>query len=201
MRRAKSKSLQERVTSLDIIDRLRRWGTLILRELDLLPSPGGPVFSPRMAQLYLAASPRLYFKTIEYLVMFISFYMSLWMCNFLHAADIFPYPDNITWKIYSLLPGIASLAMYAYVIRAASFLLATTLKDVDAIDEVEEHVRDVRLLREDLRETILHNLFLEREEYAGDVKEYLKRLEMAEARGIVEGMFREINPDKCARLR
>jgi hypothetical protein len=94
-----------------------------LRELDVLEEENAPVFSPKMKSVYLFSSPSTYFKTIDYMIMLISFYLSLWICNFLPSSDIFEAPDRDVWKVYSLLPGLASLVTYAYIIRASSFLL------------------------------------------------------------------------------
>ena len=93
-----------------------------LIELDILRDPNAPVFSQKMASVYLFGRPDIYFKTIDYLIMLISFYMALWVCNFVVSTNVFPPIEKEAWKVYSLLPGLISFSMYSYVIRASAFL-------------------------------------------------------------------------------
>lgn len=105
-----------------LLHNMVRLGKAALVELDLLRDPHAPVFSQKMAKVYLFGRPELYFKIIDYLIMLISFYMALWLCNFAVSTDAFPPNIRETWKVYSLLPGLISFSMYSYVIRASAFL-------------------------------------------------------------------------------
>ena len=105
-----------------MISSMIRLGRAALVELDLLRDPEAPSFSKKMASVYLFGRPDLYFKTIDYLIMLISFYMALWMCNFVVSTNVFPPIAKEAWKVYSLLPGLISFSMYSYVIRASAFL-------------------------------------------------------------------------------
>ena len=99
-----------------------RLGRAALVELDILRDPNAPTFSQKMASVYLFGRPDVYFKTIDYLIMLISFYMALWLCNFVVSTNVFPPVTKEVWKVYSLLPGLISFSMYSYVIRASAFL-------------------------------------------------------------------------------
>lgn len=169
-----------------------RWKQLY----DVLSREDGLVYTPRMKSIFLFNSPALYFRTIESMVMVISFYLSLWICNFVQTND---FSDRDDWKFYSLLPALASIGLFVYIIRASAFTMAVTLKDSHIIDEVLEQKREVRQRAGYIRETILSNI-LEREEFKGNVEEYVQSISAVEARLIVLDMFNSIDPDRSSVL-
>lgn len=103
---------QKKIVPTGLVDRVKKFFLSGLRELDLITEENEPEFSSKMASVYLFGSPRLYFKTIDYLIMFISFYMSLWLCNFLYSTDEFRSPDRELWKVLRL--SIHSIVVHAF---------------------------------------------------------------------------------------
>jgi hypothetical protein len=174
-----------------------------LVDLDLVKDPHAPQYSSKMSSIFALRSPTAYFKTIDYLIMYISFYVALWLCNFMYSTDEFPSPERQAWKVISILPGIASMSMYSYVMRASSFLKAVTLLDKDVVEETLEEIKEIKVIAKFLREKIIVSV-LEHDEqwqsFEGSIEDYMASLSEDDIHARITSLFSEIDPNKSATL-
>ena len=74
-------------------------------------------------------------------MMVISFYLALWLTNFLYASLY--YLHSPVWCILSLLPGLLSFAVYIYIVKSATLLRAIIFVDHDLMEETMEQVSNI----------------------------------------------------------
>lgn len=104
--------------------------------------------------VFLFSSPTLYFHCIQFLIMLISMYLSLWIVNY-------SFTGKGAWqKIYSLLPGLASAIVYIYIVKTSALLKAVYELDKDALLEVMEQTEGSRALGLELRRKLDERLKL-----------------------------------------
>lgn len=122
-----------------------------------------------MTKIFFLGRSYLYFDTVCLSIMPISFYLALWITNFVSLAS--EIDNTLMWQFLSLLPGILSMIFYMYTTRVASLLLAMTELDNDAVEEILEQTEGARQLQAEMREKILSKL-----EEIGNPREELKNL-------------------------
>jgi hypothetical protein len=83
-------------------------------------------YSSKAYQVFAFSKPYFYFRTVDHLLIIISFYMALWVVNFTYAAVVLQEPWSSNWRFFSILPGIASMALYPFVVRSAFYLRVRT---------------------------------------------------------------------------
>lgn len=109
-----------------------------------------------LSRIFLFKNPALYFDAVAITMMPISFYLALWITNF---VDVAAYMDNtVGWQIASIAPGIAAAICYMYSVRVASLLQAVTQIDHDAVEEILEQTEGAKHLQQEMREKILAKL-------------------------------------------
>lgn len=88
--------------------------------------------------MFLFDLPVLYFYLVTVMMMVISFYLAVWLTNFLYVSLY--YLHSPTWCVLSLIPGLASFMVYIYVIKCAALLKAIIFVDHDIMEETMEQV-------------------------------------------------------------
>lgn len=75
-----------------------------------------------------------------------------------------------------------------------------TLKDPDILEEVDEHLREVKVLGEFIRSKILYSLLSSRADYTGvaNVESYLAEHNSEQNEKIVTDLFQELDPDSTS---
>jgi len=123
--------------------------------------------------IFMFSKPNLYFEAVQLTMMPVSFYLALWVTNFVSlATEMYnDSHDKVYWQLVSLCPGFFSVFFYAYSVRVASLLLAVTQIDHDAVEEILEQTESAKFLREEMREKIVARL-----EEIGDPRKELQEL-------------------------
>ena len=122
--------------------------------------------------IFMFSKPSYYFEAVQLTMMPVSFYLALWVTNFVSlATEMDDSRGKVFWQLVSLCPGFFSVLFYAYSVRVASLLLAVTQIDHDAVEEILEQTESAKFLREEMREKIVARL-----EEIGDPRKELQEL-------------------------
>jgi Ca2+-binding EF-hand superfamily protein len=111
--------------------------------------------------IFWLGKPAWYFNLVQTQVMFIAFYLSLWICNFLTVSYVIAQGDSTKhakWVFLSLLPGVLSMALYMYCVRTAALLRSIVEVDTDAMLEIIEQTEGTRFLGQMMRTRMLEKL-------------------------------------------
>jgi len=112
--------------------------------------------STGLNQVFLFGRPGLYFDAVAITMMPVSFYLALWVTNFVSSGAFMD--DHVAWQIGSIAPGVGAGLLYMYSIRVASLLMAVTQVDHDAVEEILEQTESAKFLQTEMREKILAKL-------------------------------------------
>lgn len=77
--------------------------------------------------------------------------------------------------MYSLLPGLASLVLYMFLVRTAFYLKSATFKDINLLDEVQEEAKMVLELDDQVRARLLEKFEMFTHKMSDD--EFLRAIE------------------------
>ena len=119
--------------------------------------------------IFFLGKSHYYFDTVCLMILPISFYLSLWITNFVTLST--EIGETIKWQFFSILPGLVSALCYVYITKVAALLLAITELDNDAVEEILEQTEGAHQLQEEMRKKILEKL-----EEIGNPREELKNL-------------------------
>jgi hypothetical protein len=89
-------------------------------------------------------------------MMIISFYLALWITNFLSSA-LHDLHSNF-WVVMSLFPGILSFTVFIYVVKSAALLKAVLFIDHEVMEETMEQTETSQQLATILREKVVAQL-------------------------------------------
>ena len=112
--------------------------------------------SKGLNQVFLFNKPSWYFDAVAITMMPVSFYMALWVTNFVSSGAYMS--DKVAWQVGSIAPGIGAAMLYMYSIRVSSLLMAVTQVDHDAVEEILEQTESAKFLQTEMREKILAKL-------------------------------------------
>ena len=122
----------------------------------------GNVSEDKFRVLFFFHNPPLFFSIIDGMVMPISFYFSLWICNFLPWAI---YSDNGgLYIVLSIVPYLLSALLLSYAILVACLMRCVCALDSNIISEVIEQSENAKMISENLRNTIISRLDVDRPE-------------------------------------
>jgi hypothetical protein len=90
-------------------------------------------YSHDLESVFLFKNPELFFGSIDLLLMAISFYLAFWLCN--EISEAYQYGINPDmWVILTLLPGLASIIIFATIIQSAVVLNSISKLDADVVE-------------------------------------------------------------------
>lgn len=129
-----------------------------------------------LKQLFLFSNPSLFFGLIEFLLMAISLYMSVWLCHFLTVSQKLPAGHSTLWSLVTVFPGIISILLFAALMEIIVPIKCISLLDPDVVEEIQEQHEVVVNLGIFVRTKILNRL-----------------MAMGEGRKYLEDLFRAID--------
>eukprot|EP01036_Dinobryon_divergens_P022205 gene22205-30445_t len=105
----------------------------------------------QLLQVFLFGRPDLFYEAVKALLMIISAYNAFWLINFLSIS-------TGGWKFLTLLPGLVSVVVYTYIVKAAALAKAVYSVDSEALLEILEQTEDAKQLAHEIRDKLLQNL-------------------------------------------
>ena len=168
---------QPRKSKIDVMQMrksLKRFASVIApvdtRIRDIAENMESHMISKNLGNIFLFKSPALYFFFIDLSMMSISFYMSFWLCNYVH--QILRIDEDVAyWVIVSLLPGVLSIIIFAIVVESAVLLYSISHVDADMIQSILEQQELAIDLGKFVRDKILCKL-----DSLGEGREFLEEL-------------------------
>lgn len=116
----------------------------------------GSISDSKFVKLFFFHNPELFFFIIDGMVMPTSFYLSLWICNFLPWAV---YSENAgIYIVLSVIPFILSTLLMSHAVLVASLMRCVCSLDPNIINEVLEQAETSKIVSDNLRSTIISRL-------------------------------------------
>lgn len=112
--------------------------------------------SADLSALFFLGSPDLFFSLIPLCSMVISFYLALWLTNFLQSS-IYQLHSK-SWAIISIIPSVLSFLCFSYVVKTAALLKAVIYADHECVEETIEQTEGSIALGAEVREKFLIRL-------------------------------------------
>lgn len=113
-------------------------------------------WSEDLSKIFIMGWPALYFETVRITVMLLSFYLALWMVNFLGVS--INKLHSPVWALLSLGLGVLAFLLYAYVVKCASLLKGIVYIDHECIEETLEQTEGSRALGEIMKHKLVSRL-------------------------------------------